>query len=207
MLVTATLAVADPPINLVQPRLDQNQSAQPVVFGKDVARALRAHDRTFRVLTNKQFAEHIPGYFQNSSVEAPMAVVKDFNSDGIDDIVVMGISQGNQVRVYSFISNKAANKFDVTQVENWPRDRINASQWRQMGKDEYQLRNWLIYLSLAEPNERRTHGVPTNGEAIKLESDSASFGIFGLRGNTFQRLTPLINRVESGNNSIQQTGP
>jgi hypothetical protein len=64
--------------------------------------AIKQYDAKFRILEMKDYSQQVQEIF--SANEAPMAVIADFNRDGIVDAVVMGVTGKSEKRILAVIS-------------------------------------------------------------------------------------------------------
>lgn len=171
------------------PEIVQKNGEAVVRLGDDAKKALKAKDPTFRILKPSQFQQHILTYFD--SKELPMAVSGDFNGDGKKDMVVMGISSSSdKVRVYALISQKIGG-YSAEMIEEWKKDPRDTNKWRPLGKSEYSLRLWALYLSLADSFEKQTHNLSRKKDALKIESDSTVVGVYGYGPGGFKKANPV----------------
>ena len=102
---------------LVEPEMDVAHGT--VRLGPDVQAALHAWKRGFKLYQPKDYIEPVRHSLADHSQSLPMAVIGNFNGDGIADIVLMGHAAGRQIIVL-LNSNLAQEKYEVLEVANEP---------------------------------------------------------------------------------------
>lgn len=96
---------------IIEPKIENKK----IVLGADVIRAIKAQNPKFKILKSKSFAA--------TSIElsdgVPMAVVADFNADGLQDVALYGVdSAKKRTLVYMVVSSAVDQKYHVFEVLN-----------------------------------------------------------------------------------------
>lgn len=94
---------------LVEPKFEN----QKLVLGEDIKKAMREENSKFKILKPKNFSK--------SSLKLtdgqPMAVIADYNSDGIKDIALYGVDHSKRkAMVYLLVSSKSEEKYKAFEV-------------------------------------------------------------------------------------------
>lgn len=165
ILFSPLLAIAQ----LTEPQVINTTSSQSVKLGPDVEKALKQFESQAQPLENHHFMSAIPGLFVGYDNELPQAVVADFNSDGLNDILLMVLGEEKKsvyIKALLFVSSKKKNSYEVLPLDQW-----KAELPRGIGVKSAleRLENFEIYLSLAEKKETQNTNVPSDRRAFKTE--------------------------------------
>lgn len=138
------------PRNVVEPRvINNNAYSQSVVLGKDVDKALKEKDRTFKMLVKGQFDTVLLEDYGYKEGQLPQAIAADFNNDRIKDAVVMGTANGGKdVVIYGVLSSKSGYK--VSEMWRWTKSELEPYYAETGGE----FKNWPRMLELTgDPQE------------------------------------------------------
>lgn len=137
----------------IDPVVINTGSEQSVKPGLHVMNSIRQKDSTFRVLEKANFNSDVLSYYGTEKNQLPQAIVGDFNNDGLQDTVLMGLSQSNRVVVYAAMATRDPNKYDIKLVQTWPAKDRQVNMWRNMGRGHFKLTNWPYQLRLADKDQ------------------------------------------------------
>ncbi|MBX3022345.1 MAG: hypothetical protein KF799_11785 [Bdellovibrionales bacterium] len=103
--------------NAEAPRIDNvtGNSVGTPVLGQAVTNALTAYNPEFKLFESTDYIPSTQRMYKGSRNETQMAIVGDFNGDGINDVVVMGHAN-NETLILGVISKKNG-QYEVKEIE------------------------------------------------------------------------------------------
>ena len=102
---------------IVEPKIDLAE--ETVELGPSVTAALRAWKLDFRLYKPEDYMAPARATLEHTNRGLPMALMGNFNGDGIADIVLMGHTADREI-VVLVNSNKEKGKYEVFEVTNSP---------------------------------------------------------------------------------------
>lgn len=151
------------------PQIINTTNRQEVKLGVDVENALKAYDPAFKIMPMSKYAPEIPSLFKDYPNELPMAVIGDFNGNGLkNDIAVMGYV-ADTVKVVMVIFEKSKYKaFEAVSIK---------SNSFSSGKP------WIQYLGRADKRELQAMEFTGNQDMLKLEVHMAGTSLYVFKNN------------------------
>lgn len=132
ILVSSLLSVSVYAQNLEQPKIKSGK----IELGKDIKKAVKAENPKFKIFNLKSFSKTSI----DLSNDSPMAVVSDFNADGINDIALYGFdSSTKKALIYMVVSSKEKGQYQAHLVESMDLDKSITSN-----NDSYLTENQLL---------------------------------------------------------------
>ncbi|MBY0385030.1 hypothetical protein K2X05_07715 [bacterium] len=167
---------------------------------------LRKTDPGFQPFSKNNFPEAILSLFESNPEATPMSIFSDFNNDRIADLIVLGQSTDARnavhVKVYGFFSKK--NSHELLLIKNWSPEDYQIPGQTSLLNENRQIRDWSVFLALADQEEVKFHKLTKMSAVLKLESDNTVFGYFTFKNNKIQFLpgSPYRSQLSNSNKRI-----
>lgn len=160
-LIFSSLAFAEKPRLVIESKL---------TLPSKMAEALQAYDKDFKPWAQADFLPSVIWHYKFSAVQAPSAVIGDFNGDNISDAALLGRNKSNGLLLV--ILSSGASIHQVVQVEKTPLT-DPAKNWYELGSmsaipggREYGIASYLTYA--APGNYKSSH----EERAVNLKTDA-----------------------------------